>query len=52
VESLADSRLEIRLYRPRGSFEETGDGGDEARRVEVVAVGDRWAGVRLPVEEA
>jgi tRNA threonylcarbamoyladenosine biosynthesis protein TsaE len=51
VESLADSRLEIRLYRPRGS-EVTGDGGDEARRVEVAAFGDRWAGVRLPVEGA
>lgn len=51
VESLADSRLEIRLYRPRGS-EATGDGGDEARRAEVVAFGDRWAGVPLPVEEA
>lgn len=52
VESLADSRLEIRLYRSHGVDAGSGSGGEEARRAEVVAFGDRWAGVLLPIEEA
>lgn len=46
VELLTENRLELRLYRQHGS--DVVD--DEARRVEIVAVGDRWAGVELPVE--
>ncbi|HEY6798587.1 MAG TPA: tRNA (adenosine(37)-N6)-threonylcarbamoyltransferase complex ATPase subunit type 1 TsaE [Kineosporiaceae bacterium] len=46
VEGLAESRLEVRLARSRGS----GHGaGTEDRAVEIVGHGPRWAGVDLPV---
>jgi tRNA threonylcarbamoyladenosine biosynthesis protein TsaE len=64
VEPLADSRLEIRLYRPRGAAsagqgtapgaaasDEAASDEDEPRRVELTGFGARWAGVCLPVEE-
>jgi tRNA threonylcarbamoyladenosine biosynthesis protein TsaE len=44
VEDLTESRLEIRLVRPR-----TSDGA-ETRTVELIGHGPRWAGVRLPAE--
>ena len=40
VEALADDRLEVLIERSSGE--------DETRTVQVVAVGDRWAGVALP----
>jgi len=42
VEGLADDRLEVTVHRSAG------EGGDERREVEVLGVGDRWAGVALP----
>jgi tRNA threonylcarbamoyladenosine biosynthesis protein TsaE len=51
VESLADSRLEVRLRRPSGGQTQPEDDGDEERQVELLGIGARWAGVRLPVEE-
>jgi tRNA threonylcarbamoyladenosine biosynthesis protein TsaE len=58
VEALAEDRLELTLLRPRGG-DMAGRGpvegdlngdldGDQPRRVELRAVGARWAGVRLP----
>lgn len=55
VEGLAVDRLEVRLERPRGDDPDAGDddpdaeGDAAARTVRVTGVGDRWAGVRLPV---
>jgi tRNA threonylcarbamoyladenosine biosynthesis protein TsaE len=40
VERLAPDRLEIRLRRSTAE-------GDEARQVQLVAVGDRWQGITL-----
>ncbi|RZS90352.1 tRNA threonylcarbamoyladenosine biosynthesis protein TsaE [Motilibacter rhizosphaerae] len=42
VEGLADDRLEVTVSRALGA------GGDETRTVDVVAVGERWAGAALP----
>ena len=61
VESLAQDRLEVALSRPRGGIDAAlldapdaaeqapFDASDGVRRVEVRAVGPRWAGVALPV---
>jgi tRNA threonylcarbamoyladenosine biosynthesis protein TsaE len=51
VEPLADSRLEIRLRRPRGGEETSGSDDDEPRQVDLTGFGARWAGARLPLEE-
>jgi tRNA threonylcarbamoyladenosine biosynthesis protein TsaE len=61
VEALATDRLEVTLRRPRGDdaladaprgtdLDSTDLDGDQPRRVEFTAVGQRWAGVRLPGE--
>jgi tRNA threonylcarbamoyladenosine biosynthesis protein TsaE len=64
VEGLAEDRLELTLRRPRGDDPASATAraavtgavgsdpdlldGDQPRRVELIAVGARWAGVRLP----
>ena len=42
VESLAESRLEVRISRSSGD-------DDENRVIEVVGIGERWANVRVDV---
>ncbi|WP_159620183.1 tRNA (adenosine(37)-N6)-threonylcarbamoyltransferase complex ATPase subunit type 1 TsaE [Ruania rhizosphaerae] len=55
VEGLAQDRLEIELERPRGVGEGSGTdvaeaaAADQPRRVILRGVGERWAGVDLPV---
>jgi len=51
VEDLSDSRLEVRLARPRGGASPDDEivDGDEPRRVELTGLGPRWAGVDLGV---
>ncbi|MDM7832113.1 tRNA (adenosine(37)-N6)-threonylcarbamoyltransferase complex ATPase subunit type 1 TsaE [Cellulomonas edaphi] len=51
VEGLAEDRLEVDLQRPRGGEldESDADGGAGERVATVRAVGERWAGVALPL---
>ena len=50
VESLAPDRLEVNIRRPHGGLgADLLDAAGGTRTVEVRAVGERWAGVTLPV---
>jgi tRNA threonylcarbamoyladenosine biosynthesis protein TsaE len=50
VETLASDRLEVHIRRPHGGLEaDLDDAAGGTRTVRVRAVGERWAGVTLPV---